>query len=66
MGEDMYVVLDGIDELKESDLREVMSAVWNYKRVRSLIITSRHEIDRTSRRSLRLGELLFGDSEKLI
>jgi restriction system protein len=66
MGEDMYVVLDGLGELKQPELRELMSAVWNYKRVRSLIITARHEIDRTSRRSLRLGELLYDDSRRLI
>ena len=42
---DVLVVLDGADEISKEKFREIFRSVVNYKRVRTVIVTSRNELE---------------------
>jgi Cdc6-like AAA superfamily ATPase len=63
---DALVVLDGADEVPKEKFREVFRSVVNFKRVRTVIITSRTELELRGERVLRLESLLKADAQSLI
>jgi len=60
------VVLDGLDEMKEEERRLAVSHILNYKRVRTLIITSRTELELRGERTLHLERMPAEDAQSLI
>jgi restriction system protein len=60
------VVLDGADEIPHEQFMRLFHAVVNFKLVRTLLITSRKELDLTGAREIRLERLAGADSESLI
>jgi HJR/Mrr/RecB family endonuclease len=63
---DALVVLDGADEISKEKFREAFRHVVNFKRVRTVIITSRTELQLRGERVLRLEGLLKADAQYLI
>jgi tetraacyldisaccharide-1-P 4'-kinase len=63
---DVSVVLDGADEIPKEKLREAFRRVVNFKRVRTVIVTSRYELQLRGERVLRLESLLKADAQSLI
>jgi len=60
------VVLDGADEIPESEMRELFFTIVNFKLVRTLLITSRTELHLRGEREIKLERLSAGDAESLI
>lgn len=60
------VVLDGADEIPEAELTDLFFRVVNLKRVRTLLITSRKELQLRGQREILLERLKARDSESLI
>jgi restriction system protein len=60
------VVLDGADEIPHEQFTELFRTVVNFKLVRSLLITSRKELELRGEREIRLERLAEKDSESLI
>jgi restriction system protein len=63
---DVFVVLDGADEVPKEKFSEIFRRVVNFKRVRTVIVTSRDELKLRAERVLRLGSLLEADTQSLI
>jgi restriction system protein len=63
---DVLVVMDGADEVPKEKFREAFRKVVNFKRVRTVIITSRTELELRGERVLRLESLLKADAQTLI
>jgi restriction system protein len=63
---DVLVVLDGADEIPKEKFREALRRVVNFKRVRTVIVTSRNELELRGERVLRLEGLLSTEMEDLI
>jgi hypothetical protein len=63
---EVLVVLDGADEISKEKFREAFRSIVNFKRVRTVIITSRNELQLRGERVLRLESLLKADAQSLI
>jgi restriction system protein len=63
---EIVAVFDGADEIPREALMGEFHRVTNYKRVRSVIFTSRTELGIRGERILRLGRLAEPDAESLI
>jgi hypothetical protein len=63
---EVLVVLDGADEISKDKFREAFRRVVNFKRVRTVIVTSRDELQLRGERVLRLESLLKADAQSLI
>ena len=63
---DVLVVLDGADEIPKEKFGEAFRRVVNFKRVHTVIVTSRNELKLRGERVLRLGGLLRNEMEGLI
>jgi restriction system protein len=63
---DVLVVLDGADEIPKEKFREAFRRVVNFKRVRTVIVTSRVELELRGERVLRLEGLPKADAQHLI
>jgi hypothetical protein len=62
----ILVVLDGADKMKEDDRLKAVSHILNFKRVRTLIVTSRALPDLRGERILQLDRLQTDDAQSLI
>jgi restriction system protein len=63
---EVVVVLDGADEISEEQLGTAFRRVVNYKRVRTVIVTSRNELKLRGESVLRLESLPEAESQSLI
>jgi len=63
---DVIVVLDGFDEIEDETQKSAVAHILNFKLVRTLILTSRTEVELRGVRTLRLGSLEPPDAESLI
>src|ERR1700733_8688875 len=63
---DVLVVLDGADEIPKEKFRETFRRVVNFKRVRTVIVTSRIELELRGERVLRLEGLRSTEMQDLI
>jgi restriction system protein len=63
---EVVVVLDGADEISEEQFKTAFRRVVNYKRVRTVIITSRNDLKLRGERVLRLDVLPKADSQSLV
>jgi restriction system protein len=63
---DVLVVLDGADEISKERFREIFRSVVHYKRVRTVIVTSRNELELRGERVLRLEILPKADTQSWI
>ena len=63
---EIVAILDGADEVPQEHFTRIFRGVLNFKAVRSVIVTSRTELNLRGERVLRLGELPKEDSKRLI
>jgi restriction system protein len=63
---DALVAMDGADEIPKEKFREAFRRVVNFKRVRTVIVTSRYELELRGERVLRLDGLLQIEAQHLI
>jgi HJR/Mrr/RecB family endonuclease len=63
---EVVVVLDGADEISEEQFRVAFRRVTNFKRVRTVIITSRAELKLRGERVLRLENMPESDAQSLV
>ena len=66
LSREVLVVLDGADEISEEQFGVVFRHVINYKRVRTVIVTSRTEMKLRGESVLRLENLLEADAQSLV
>jgi restriction system protein len=62
----VYVVLDGAEQLKEKELLEFSARLQNYKRVRSIVITSRNRAVPPRFETMQLKGLTFFESREML
>jgi restriction system protein len=60
------VVLDGLDEASEESRERAVFRILNFKRVRTLIITSRKDLELRGERTLHLGALAQDDAQRFV
>jgi restriction system protein len=63
---EVSVVLDGADEIPREKFGEIFRRVVNFKRVRTVIVTTRDDLQLRGERLLRLESLLQADAQSLI
>ena len=62
----LLVILDGAEVLTNKQLEATLSRVRNYKRVRSVVMTTRHTLELTRGDVLNVGGLLPEDAKRLV